>query len=182
MEAVEEAESQAQHLTFLLAGEEFGIGILQVREIIAYDTLTRVPMAPGYIRGVINLRGSVVPVVDLAAKFALPESPVTRQSCIVIVEADLAGERTVMGIAADAVRQVIDFPPADIEAAPAFGTKVRIDFLKGLGKIGKKFVLLLDIDRVLTAEEMGEIGSARKDFQDGGPAIPEAPPGEGQGR
>jgi purine-binding chemotaxis protein CheW len=180
MEAVEEVkneevkngevENQTQHLTFLLAGEEFAIGILQVREIIKYDTLTKVPMVPAYIRGVINLRGSVVPVVDLAVKFGLPESPVTKQSCIVIVETALEGERTVMGVVADSVKQVIDLAPADIEAAPLFGTKVRVDFLHGLGKAGKKFVLILDIDRILTVEELGEIGSVKKDLQDEAPA------------
>lgn len=175
MEAVEEAGSQ--HLTFTLAGEEFAIGILQVREIIEYDVLTRVPMTPPYIRGVINLRGSVVPVIDLSVKFGLPESPVTRRSCIVIVEVDLEGERTVMGVVADAVKQVIDLMPSEIETAPAFGTKVRVDFLRGLGKAEKKFVLILDIDRILTAEELGRIESIQAGAQDRGDGG-EAPAGE----
>jgi purine-binding chemotaxis protein CheW len=167
METVEEIENQAQHLTFMMAGEEFAIGILQVKEIIEYDTLTKMPMVPAYIRGVINLRGSVVPVVDLAVKFGLPESPVTKQSCIVIVETELDGERTVMGVVADSVKQVIDLVPMDIEAAPLFGTKVRVDFLRGLGKVEKKFVLILDIDRVLTVEELEEVGSVKKSLQGG---------------
>jgi len=151
---VQEATEQSQYLTFYLAGEEYAIGILQVKEILEYDTLTKVPQTPPSIRGVINLRGSVVPVVDLAAKFGLPPSPVTKRTCIVIVEVDLEGQRTVMGVLADAVSQVMDLTPADIEAPPAFGTAVRVDYLQGMGKVGKKFVLILDVDRVLSAPEL----------------------------
>jgi purine-binding chemotaxis protein CheW len=154
MSAVIEVAEQAQYLTFFLAGEEYAIGILQVKEILEYDTLTKVPQTPPSIRGVINLRGSVVPVVDLAAKFGLPETPITKRTCIVIVEVDLEGQRTVMGVLADAVSQVMDLTPADIEAPPAFGTRVRVDYLQGMGKVGKKFVLLLDVDRVLSAPEL----------------------------
>ena len=154
MSAVAEVAEQAQYLTFFLAGEEYAIGILQVKEILEYDTLTKVPQTPPSIRGVINLRGSVVPVVDLAAKFGLPETPITKRTCIVIVEVDLEGQRTVMGVLADAVSQVMDLTPADIEAPPAFGTRVRVDYLQGMGKVGKKFVLLLDVDRVLSAPEL----------------------------
>lgn len=170
MEAVDTVENETQHLTFMLAGEEFAIGILQVKEIIAYDTLTKVPMTAAYIRGVINLRGSVVPVVDLGVKFHLPERPVTKQSCIVIVEMASGGDRIVIGIVADEVRQVIDLVPMDIEAAPSFGTKVRVDFLRGLGKVGKKFILILDVDCVLTTEELDNIGSVNKGIQGEGSA------------
>jgi purine-binding chemotaxis protein CheW len=145
---------QTQYLTFHLAGEEYAVGILRVKEIIEYGTITKVPQTPPSIRGVINLRGSVVPVVDLALKFGLSPSPVTERTCIVIVEADLEGERTVMGVVADAVSQVIEFLPQDIQAPPAFGTRVRVDFLRGMGKAGKKFVLLLDIDKVLSTAEL----------------------------
>jgi purine-binding chemotaxis protein CheW len=154
MSAVAEVAEQAQYLTFFLAGEEYAIGILQVKEILEYDTLTKVPQTPPSIRGVINLRGSVVPVVDLAAKFGLPPSPVTKRTCIVIVEVDLEGQRTVMGVLADAVSQVMDLTPADIEAPPAFGTAVRVDYLQGMGKVGKKFVLILDVNKVLSAPEL----------------------------
>jgi purine-binding chemotaxis protein CheW len=143
----------AQYLTFQVADAEYGVGILQVREIIEYDTITRVPHAPSAVRGVINLRGSVVPVVDLAVKFGLPESRITKRSCVIVVECVLDGELTVMGVLCDAVSQVIDLTTADIEPAPAFGSRVRIEFLRGMGKVGGKFVLLLDLDRLLSADE-----------------------------
>ncbi len=121
MSAMQNVIEQTQYLTFHLVGEEYAVGILQVKEIIEYGIITKVPQTPPSIRGVINLRGSVVPVVDLAMKFGLSPSPVTERTCIVIVEADLEGERTVMGIIADAVSQVIDLLPQDIQAPPAFG-------------------------------------------------------------
>ncbi len=149
-----ESTEQTQFLTFLLGEESYAISILRVREIIEYDTVTRVPNMPASIRGVINLRGAVVPVVDLGLRFSLRESQVTKRTCVIIVEVDASGERVVMGVMADAVSQVIDLPPADIEAPPAFGTRVRVDFLQGLGKIGKKFVLILDLDRALSNVEL----------------------------
>ena len=109
---------------------------------------------PPWVRGVMNLRGSVVPVIDLTVKFGLPESPVTNRTCIVIAEVALDGEPAVMGIVVDAVSQVLELSPADIEPPPAFGTSVRVDYLLGLGKFGDRFVLLLDIDRVLSAAEL----------------------------
>jgi purine-binding chemotaxis protein CheW len=145
---------QTQFLTFYLAGEEYGIGILRVKEILEYDTVTPVPQTPPAIRGVINLRGNVVPVVDLAAKFGLPPSPIAKRTCIVIVEVSLAGRETVMGILVDAVSQVMDLAPGDIEPPPAFGTAVKVDYLQAMGKVGKKFVLLLDVDQVLAAPEL----------------------------
>ena len=154
MSPVQESTEQSQYLTFYLAGEEYAIGILRVKEILEYDTVTPVPQTPPAIRGVINLRGSVVPVVDLAAKFGLPPSPLTKRTCFVIVEVTLAGSRTVLGVLADAVSQVMDFAPGDIEAPPAFGTAVRVDYLQGMGKVGKKFVLLLDVDRILATPEL----------------------------
>jgi purine-binding chemotaxis protein CheW len=154
MSPVQESTEQAQYLTFFLAGEEYAIGILRVKEILEYDTVTPVPQTPPAIRGVINLRGSVVPVVDLAAKFGLPPSPLTKRTCIVIVEVTLAGARSVLGLLADAVSQVMDFAPGDIEAPPAFGTGIRVDYLQGMGKVGKRFVLLLDVDRILAVPEL----------------------------
>jgi len=154
MSALPDVTEQAQYLTFFLAGEEYAIGILRVKEILEYDTVTPVPQTPAAIRGVINLRGSVVPVVDLAAKFGLPPSPLTKRTCIVIVEVMLGGSRTVLGLLADAVSQVMDFGPGEIEAPPSFGTAVRVDYLQGMGKVGKKFVLLLDVDRILAPPEL----------------------------
>jgi purine-binding chemotaxis protein CheW len=154
-----EAE-QSQYLSFFMDGEEYAIGILQVKEIIRYDTVTRVPSTPHWIRGVLNLRGLVVPVVDLAAKFGLRESPITAQTCVVIVETDLDGERTLMGVMADAVSQVLDLRPEEIGEPPPFGTRVRVDYIVGMGKVGKKFVLILDIDDVLSAAELMAVAVA----------------------
>jgi purine-binding chemotaxis protein CheW len=143
-----------QYLTFFVAEEEYAVPVLKVREVIEYDTVTRVPSTPPWIRGVINLRGTVVPVVDLAVKFGLAASPVTRRTCIVLVEVQLDGQETVMGAVADSVSQVIELAASDIEPPPSFGTHVRVDFLLGMGKLDAKFALLLDIDRVLSADEL----------------------------
>ncbi len=164
----EKEATSAQYLCFRLAGEECAIGILRVREIIEYDTVTKVPAMPPWVRGVMNLRGSVVPVIDLTVKFGLPESPVTNRTCIVIAEVALDGEPAVMGIVVDAVSQVLELSPADIEPPPAFGTSVRVDYLLGLGKFGDRFVLLLDIDRVLSAAEL--LKAASLESQEAGPA------------
>jgi len=145
-----------QYLSFQLAGEEFAFGILRVKEILEYDTLTRVPNAPPAVRGVINLRGAVVPVLDLAHLFGLPATAVTKRSCVIIVEVRVDEQELVMGILADAVNQVIELAPDTIEPAPAFGSRVRVEYLVGMGKVdSRKFVLILDIDRLL-----GDVGAA----------------------
>jgi purine-binding chemotaxis protein CheW len=144
---------RSQFLSFSLAGSEYGAGILRVREILQYEAITRVPSTPRSIRGVINLRGQVVPVVDLGAKFGAGETKPSKLTCILIVETNLDGQTTVVGILADAVREVIELGPDDIEPSPSFGTGVKVDFLLGMGKVGKRFVLLLDLDRVLSADE-----------------------------
>jgi purine-binding chemotaxis protein CheW len=148
-----EAAERRQYLSFTLAGSDYAVAILQVKEILQYETVTRIPSVPPSIRGVINLRGAVVPVVDLALKFGLEGTPVTKRTCVLLVEASVQGEVTVIGVMADAVREVLELGPADIEPPPAFGTQVRVDYLVGMGKAGKGFVLLLDIDRVLSAGE-----------------------------
>ncbi len=143
------------------------MSIIRVKEIIQYDTLTKVPKTPHWIRGVINLRGGVVPVVDLAVKFGLPETAITSSACIVITEADLDGELIVMGVLADAVSQVIELRSDDIEPAPTFGTRINVDYLVGMGRSGKKFVLMLDIDKVFSAEEL----LTTADLQGEGPGV-----------
>lgn len=157
MATAKEATDLSQFLTFSVAEEEYGISVLTVREILEYDTVTRVPRTPAFIRGVINLRGRVVPVVDLAVRFGLPASPVTNRSCVVIVEVQVQGEPVVMGLIADAVNQVIELGPEDIEPPPSFGTRVDVAYLKGMGRADKRFVLLLEIDRVLSASEAEEV-------------------------
>lgn len=151
-----------QYLTFVVGDEEYGVGIMRAKEIIAYDTVTTVPNAPPFIRGVINLRGSVVPVVDLAVKFGRRPSAVTRRSCIIVVEVERDRVRTVMGIVADSVRQVADLPPSAIEPPPAFGTGVRTDWLLGLGRAEKRFLLLLDTDRALSDGELTAVAAAQE--------------------
>jgi len=155
MEIKEKEETvQQQYLTFFLEDEEYAVNIQRVKEIIEYTTVTKVPRVPQWIRGVINLRGNVVPVVDLAVRFGLEERPVTKTTCIVIVEVQQDSERTVMGVIADAVNQVIDLAPKDIEEPPAFGTRVRLEYLFGMGKLGKKFALILNVDTVLSTAEL----------------------------
>jgi len=147
-------EQTQQYLTFVLSGETFAMGILAIKEIIEYADLTEVPMMPEYVRGVINLRGSVVPVIDLSVRFGKPASPVTKRTCIVIIEIIASGERQVLGVIVDAVNAVLDIAPAEIEPPPTFGASIRTDFIQGMGKVSNKFVILLDVDHVLAADEM----------------------------
>ena len=143
-----------QYLTFLIAGEEHAISILKVREIIEFDVVTTIPNTPPWVKGVINLRGSVIPIIDLAVKFGLPKSTTTKLSCVVITEVRMGGETLVLGVLADSVSQVVDLTADDVEAAPAFGTRVKLDYLLGMGTLGKKFCLILDIDKVLSVNEL----------------------------
>ena len=151
------AEPIQQHLTFMLGGEMFAMGILDIREIIEYTSLTEVPMMPSYLRGVINLRGAVVPVVDMLARFGRPSTPVTKRTCIVIVELALAGERQTVGLVVDAVNEVLDIPAEDIDPPPAFGARIHADFIRGMGKVRGKLVILLDVNHVLAADEVGAL-------------------------
>lgn len=143
-----------QYVTFRVAGDEYGFPLRQVREIIEYQPITRVPHAPPSIVGVLNLRGSVVPVADLTRAFNLPESPLTRRTCVVIVEVLHDGELTALGVLVDSVRQVLELTAEEIRPPPSFGPRVRLDYLLGLGQSGKGFVLLLDGDRVLSLDEL----------------------------
>lgn len=160
-----------QYLTFFICEDEYGVGILRVREIIEYDSVTRVPGTPASIRGVMNLRGSVVPVVDFAAKLRLPPAPITKRTCIVVIEVQTEGEQLVLGVVADSVSQVVDLRAEDIEPPPSFGTRLAVDYLTGMGKAGRKFVLLLDVDRVLSpAELLAASAAAEADIPEGAPA------------
>ena len=142
------------YLTFFIRGEEYAAPILRVKEIIEYETVTRVPSTPSHVRGVINLRGAVLPVIDLAAKFGHGETAATRTTCIVVVETNVGGETLVVGLIADSVSEVVEIADEQIEEPPAFGTGVRVDFLAGMGKLENKLVLVLDIDRVLSPVEI----------------------------
>ncbi|VTU25249.1 MULTISPECIES: chemotaxis protein CheW [unclassified Variovorax] len=156
----------AQYLTFMLAGEAFAIGILAIKEIIEYHSLTEVPMMPASVRGVINLRGAVVPVMDLLARFGRPSSEVSKRTCIVIVEVETGGERQVIGVMVDAVNEVLDIAPADIEPPPNFGARIRSDFIQGMGKVKGRFVILLDVDHVLSLDEAGALAALQAEAQD----------------
>ncbi|MDO9069380.1 MAG: chemotaxis protein CheW, partial [Deltaproteobacteria bacterium] len=150
-----------QYLTFLLSGEMFAIGILNIKEIIEYGSLTEVPMMPGFIRGVINLRGSVVPVVDLSARFGRSKTEVSRRTCIVIIEVRNEDEtKQDIGVMVDSVSEVLEIPRSEIEPPPAFGAKIRVDFIHGMGKVAGKFVIILNADKVLSVEELSMLGFA----------------------
>lgn len=171
----EKEQDVQQYLTFMIGGEEYAISLLKVKEIIEYDTVTSVPKTPEWVRGVINLRGSVVPVIDLAVKFRLPASVAGRLTCIVITEVECGGEATVMGVMADSVRQVIDLKPQDVEHPPSFGTRVKVDYLLGMARSGKKFCLLLDTEKVLSTDELLQLPD-RVDEQDSDSDVqPESP-------
>ncbi|MDO8828356.1 chemotaxis protein CheW [Methylophaga sp.] len=151
---VTEVQEQHQYLTFMLKGEIFAIGILSIKEIIEYGKLTEVPSMPDFIRGVINLRGAVVPVVDLAARFGKTNTEIGRRTCIVIIEVNNAQTTQVIGVMVDAVNAVLEIPSNQIEAAPSFGAKIRAEFIKGMGKIEGNFVIILDVDKVLSQDEL----------------------------
>lgn len=142
-----------QHLGFLVGSEEYAVNILQVREIIQYTPVTRVPSLPTAIRGVVNLRGRVVPVVDLAVRFGGRETVITKWSCIVMLEVELATERSLVGVLVDRVSQVIELTADEIEPPPSFGTSIRAEFLRGMGKADKRFILLLDVEQLLSSFE-----------------------------
>ena len=146
-----------QYLTFSLSGEMFAVGILHVKEIIEYGNVTEIPMMPAFIRGVINLRGAVVPVVDLAARFGGKASQISKRSCIVIIEIRDGELHQDIGIVVDAVSEVLEIPRAEIEPPPSFGAKIRADFIDGMGKVAGKFVIILNIDRVLSVEEIASL-------------------------
>ena len=157
-----------QYLTFLLSGEMFSIGILCIKEIIWYANLTEVPMMPACIRGVINLRGAVVPVMDLSTRFGKPPTAVTKSTCIIIIEmaSHAEGEPHSMGVVVDAVQAVLEIDASDIAPPPTFGTKIRSDFIEGIGKVNGKFVILLNVNRVLSNEEIGAMGQGLVEIND----------------
>ena len=153
-------DKEGKYLTFALANEEYGLEILKVREIIGYIDVTAVPQTPHYVKGVINLRGQVIPVVDLRAKFGMQTTDVTDETCIIVVEITQAGRKCSTGIVVDRVQEVLDIAGKDIEAAPQFGGSVAIDFILGMGKVNDSVKILLDIDRVLDATGLGSLGPA----------------------
>ncbi|MBV6828289.1 MULTISPECIES: chemotaxis protein CheW [Xanthomonas] len=149
-----------QYLTFLLGREMFGLGILGIKEIIEYRVPTDVPMMPPALRGVINLRGAVVPVVDLQQRFGRNASAITKRSCIVIVEIAHGQLHQVLGLLVDAVSEVLEIAPSDIVDTPSFGAGIARDFIHAMGKIGERFVILLDADAVLGNDTLAQLPAA----------------------
>jgi len=147
------------YLAFRLAGEVYAIDILRIREIIEYHPPTAVPMMPPAVRGVINLRGAVVPVVDLAVRFGLAATGVGKRTCIVIVEVQHGGATHVLGLMVDGVNAVLEISAGDIEPPPSFGTRANAEFIEGMARVNGRFVILLDIARVLSIDEMAAVGA-----------------------
>jgi purine-binding chemotaxis protein CheW len=154
---------QQQYLTFVLGGEAYAMGILAIKEIIEYGNLTEVPRMPAFIRGVINLRGAVVPVIDLGARFGKPATKVTRRTCIVIIEVPVGTETQDVGVMVDAVNAVLEIPASEIEPPPSFGANIRADFISGMGKVNGKFVIILNVHNVLSVDEMASLSVVEHD-------------------
>ena len=148
-----------QYLTFMLGREVFAINILSIKEIIEYGQLTEVPKMPGFIRGVINLRGAVVPVIDLASRFDKGATQITRKTCVVIVELAVDDEVLTVGVMVDAENAVLDIESDQIAPPPSFGTHIRNDFIAGMGKVDERFIIILDINKVLAVQEMAVVVS-----------------------
>ncbi|CAK0753463.1 purine-binding chemotaxis protein CheW [Gammaproteobacteria bacterium] len=157
---VEEDSEQHQFLTFSVAGEAYAIGILNIKEIIKFTQVTPVPLLPTFIRGVINLRGEVVPVIDLAARFGHPLVSQTRSTCVVILDLITESEHLSVGVLVESVSEVVEIPPQNIGPAPAFGAKIRTDFIEGMGKLESGFVILLDIAKVFSMDEIAALAQA----------------------
>ncbi|MEQ8224422.1 MAG: chemotaxis protein CheW [Candidatus Eremiobacterota bacterium] len=143
-----------QYLTFILDGELFALDISKVREVLDYTKITKVPQMPDFMLGVINLRGSVVPVIDMRTKFGMTKIDRTVNTCIVIVEVTLNNEHVILGTLVDSVQEVFELEPAQIEPPPKIGMRLKTEFIKGMGKKEEKFIIILDIDRVFSAEEL----------------------------
>ncbi|MCM2264612.1 MAG: chemotaxis protein CheW [Desulfuromonadales bacterium] len=154
--ATETGESR-QYVTFCLGEELFGVEVTRAREILDLVPVTRVPQTPDYLLGVINLRGQVVPVVDLRIKMGMPKTETTRDSCIIVIEVQVDGEVMIVGGLADSVREVLELRDDLIEPAPRLGTKLKTEFIAGMGKLDEQFLILLEIDRVFSSEELAAV-------------------------
>lgn len=163
---VSRRQEDGQYLTFYLSGEMFAINILSIKEILEYPHLTPVPMMPEFIRGVINLRGAVVPVIDLSSRFGRPKSELARRACIVIIELQTEDSKQDIGVIVDGVSAVLEIPFEAIEPAPSFGANIRPDFISGMGKISEKFVIILNVESVLSLSEMSLLAASSMSAMD----------------
>ncbi|MBW2091746.1 MAG: purine-binding chemotaxis protein CheW [Deltaproteobacteria bacterium] len=168
------SEKAGKYLTFSLADEEYGIGILKVREIIGMMPITPVPQTPDFVKGVINLRGKVIPVLDLRKKFGMKAIEHTDRTCIIVVEFNGESSSTIMGSMVDSVSEVLNIKGEEIEPTPAFGTKLNTDYILGIAKIDGGVKILLDIDRVLGQQELALCGLA----EEGSFPLPSSPSSE----
>jgi len=148
---------EGKYLTFSLSGEEYGIGIRKVREIIGMMTVTHVPQTPYYVKGVINLRGKVIPIVDLRLKFAMEAIDYTERTCIIVVEIAEGGKMVAMGLVVDSVSEVVNIREVDVDDTPVFGNAIDTDYILGMAKIAGNVKILLDIDRVFATEEIADL-------------------------
>lgn len=158
--AVKDITEVRQYLTFKLGEEVFGLDVGKVREILDFTTITKVPRTPEFMRGVINLRGSVVPVVDMRVKFGMSATEKTVNTCIVVAEVELEGDAIVLGALVDSVQEVFELEPNQIEPAPRIGTKLKTEFIKGMGKRDDRFIILLDVDKAFSAEELSLVADS----------------------
>ena len=159
--AVMDAVETTQYLTYRLGDEVYALEIGKVREVLDFTTVTKVPRTPDFMRGVINLRGSVVPVVDLRLKFGMSRTENSVNTCIIITEVTVDNDTTVLGALADSVLEVLDLEPGSIAPAPRIGTKLRTEFIKGMGKRDDRFIMILDIDKVFSSEELSLVQAGR---------------------
>jgi purine-binding chemotaxis protein CheW len=155
------AGQASQYLSYVVSGTDFGVPILKVKEILQFEGVTAVPGTPPSIRGVVNVRGAVVPIVDLGVKFGRPQAVPTKRTCVLVVETATAQGALTLGVLADAVNEVVDLRPEDIEPPPSLGNGISLDHVTGMGKVGKGFCILLDIDRVLAASEVEAAAAAQ---------------------
>lgn len=150
-------EAAVQYLTFKLDGEVFSTEISRVREVLEYTDITRVPRTPDYMKGVINLRGSVVPVIDLRLQFGMSEGERTVDTCIIIIEVDIDEKTTVLGALADLVQEVVDIRPEQLEPAPTLGTRIKTEFIQNMGKVDEGFIIILDMNRIFTNDQLVDV-------------------------
>ena len=160
-------QETTQYLTYMLDDEIFALDISKVREVLDFTSVTKVPRTPEFMRGVINLRGSVVPVVDLRLKFGMSQTEQTINTCIIIVEVTVDNETTILGALADSVQEVLDLTPDQIEPAPKIGTKLNTDFIIGMGRRDNRFIIILDINKVFSTDELALVENSQNEAQAG---------------
>ena len=157
--AIQEIDKAATYLTFMLGEEVFAIDVKNVREVLDFTSITRVPRTPDFMRGVINLRGGVVPVIDMRLKFGMEGAENTVDTCVIVMEINLDGDKTVVGALADSVKEVFDLDPEQIEPPPRIGTRLKMEFIRGMGKSDEQFIIILDIDKVFSADELSLVNA-----------------------